>query len=126
MAPARKSLGMLLALAVALGSLGGFAGQAAAKSVIDEILERGKLVVGLTTFVPWSMRDKKGELIGFEIDDVLVASTFTEVDPAETHEFEVACSGDSQGRAKGVIVPGPTVFVANGTNRDRIAALFRR
>ncbi len=59
---------MLLALAMALGTLGGFAGQATAQSVIDDILKRGKLVVGLSTFVPWAMRDKKGDLIGFEID----------------------------------------------------------
>ena len=27
--------------------------------VVDSILERGKIVVGLSTFVPWAMRDKK-------------------------------------------------------------------
>ena len=37
-------------------------------SVIDDVVKRGKLVVGLATFVPWAMRDKKGDLIGFEID----------------------------------------------------------
>ncbi len=68
MAFKRKSVGMLLALAMALGTLGGFSGQAAAQSVIEDILKRGKFVVGLSTFVPWAMRDKKGELIGFEID----------------------------------------------------------
>lgn len=40
----------------------------AAASVIEEIKKRGALVVGVATFVPWAMRDKKGELIGFEID----------------------------------------------------------
>jgi polar amino acid transport system substrate-binding protein len=59
-----KLFGVFLAAAMAVG----LAGEAAAKSVVDEILERGKLVVGLSTFVPWSMRNKKGELIGFEID----------------------------------------------------------
>ena len=39
-----------------------------ADSVIDDVVKRGKLVVGLATFVPWAMRDKKGDLIGFEID----------------------------------------------------------
>ena len=39
-----------------------------ADSVIDDVAKRGKLVVGLATFVPWAMRDKKGDLIGFEID----------------------------------------------------------
>ncbi len=37
-------------------------------SAIDDIMRRGTLNVGLSTFVPWSMRDKEGELIGFEID----------------------------------------------------------
>ena len=39
-----------------------------ADSVVDDVVKRGKLIVGLATFVPWAMRDKKGDLIGFEID----------------------------------------------------------
>ncbi|WP_413111505.1 transporter substrate-binding domain-containing protein [Thaumasiovibrio sp. DFM-14] len=35
---------------------------------LDLINERGTLRVGMSTFVPWAMRDKQGELIGFEID----------------------------------------------------------
>jgi|SRR5579883_606564 polar amino acid transport system substrate-binding protein len=42
--------------------------QLSSTSVIEEIKHRGVLRVGLSTFVPWSMRDKKGDLIGFEID----------------------------------------------------------
>ena len=37
-------------------------------SLLDEIVRRGTLRVGMSTFVPWAMRDKEGELIGFEID----------------------------------------------------------
>jgi polar amino acid transport system substrate-binding protein len=40
----------------------------AASSVIEAIKQRGTLQVGLSTFVPWSMNSKDGELIGFEID----------------------------------------------------------
>ena len=40
----------------------------AQESTIDQIIKRGQLNVGMATFVPWAMRDKKGELIGFEID----------------------------------------------------------
>ena len=40
----------------------------AAESVIETIKKRGVLKVGMSTFVPWAMRDKNGELIGFEID----------------------------------------------------------
>ena len=42
--------------------------QLSSSSVIEEIKKRGTLRIGLSTFVPWSMRDTKGELIGFEID----------------------------------------------------------
>jgi polar amino acid transport system substrate-binding protein len=40
----------------------------AGSSVIEEIKKRGTLRVGLSTFVPWAMPDKKGQLVGFEID----------------------------------------------------------
>ncbi len=40
----------------------------ASASVIEEIKKRGSLRVGMATFVPWAMRDKQGNLIGFEID----------------------------------------------------------
>jgi len=39
-----------------------------ADDLIADIQKRGTLKVGMSTFVPWAMRDKKGELIGFEID----------------------------------------------------------
>ncbi|MGI9491082.1 MAG: transporter substrate-binding domain-containing protein, partial [Geminicoccaceae bacterium] len=38
------------------------------ESVIETIKQNGVLKVGLSTFVPWAMRNKEGELIGFEID----------------------------------------------------------
>lgn len=38
------------------------------ESVIETIKQNGVLKVGMSTFVPWAMRDKEGELIGFEID----------------------------------------------------------
>jgi len=40
----------------------------AAGSVIDDIKARGVLRAGLSTFVPWAMRDKTGKLIGYELD----------------------------------------------------------
>jgi len=42
--------------------------QLAAESVIEEIKKRGAIKIGLSVFKPWSMRDKNGELIGFELD----------------------------------------------------------
>ena len=43
-------------------------GTATSQSLLDEIVRRGTLRVGMSTFVPWAMQDKDGELIGFEID----------------------------------------------------------
>jgi len=36
--------------------------------VLDDILDRGTIRVGVAEFVPWTIRTKSGELIGFEID----------------------------------------------------------
>ncbi len=38
------------------------------ESTIEQVVRRGVLRVGMSTFVPWAMKDKNGELIGFEID----------------------------------------------------------
>ena len=38
------------------------------ESVIETIKKRGVIKIGLSLFVPWSMRDKNGDLIGFELD----------------------------------------------------------
>ena len=50
----------------------GFAGklqqQLTSESTLEQVLKRGALRVGMSTFVPWAMKDKKGKLIGFEID----------------------------------------------------------
>lgn len=40
----------------------------ARESVIEKIKQRGAIKIGLSIFKPWSMRDKNGELIGFELD----------------------------------------------------------
>jgi len=37
-------------------------------SVIEQVIQRGTLRVGMSTFVPWAMKDKTGKFIGFEID----------------------------------------------------------
>ena len=40
----------------------------AKSSQLHELKQRKALRVGFSTFVPWAMRSKTGELIGFEID----------------------------------------------------------
>ncbi len=57
----------ILCLALSAGLLPARS-QAAEKSTLDQVLERGVLRVGFDTFVPWAMKDKNGEYIGFEID----------------------------------------------------------
>jgi polar amino acid transport system substrate-binding protein len=42
--------------------------QPAQADVLDDVLERKTLRVGVSAVVPWTMRTKSGELIGFEID----------------------------------------------------------
>ena len=40
----------------------------AQESQVDTIKKRGKLQVGIGSFVPWAMRDKQGNWVGFEVD----------------------------------------------------------
>ena len=58
----KAAITALLGLAISLPAL------ASETPNLDKINERGTLRVGMSTFVPWAMRDKQGELIGFEID----------------------------------------------------------
>lgn len=58
----KQAITALLGLAVTLPTL------ASETPNLDKINERGTLRVGMSTFVPWAMRDKQGDLIGFEID----------------------------------------------------------
>ena len=38
------------------------------ESTVEQVIKRGNMRVGMSTFVPWAMKDKTGQLIGFEID----------------------------------------------------------
>lgn len=63
------TLGAIVLMAMTYGMTPAVAQQElAASSVIETIKKRGTLRVGMATFVPWAMRDKQGNLIGFEID----------------------------------------------------------
>ena len=42
--------------------------QLVTESTIEQVVRRGVLRVGLSTFVPWAMKDKTGKFVGFEID----------------------------------------------------------
>ncbi len=66
-----SSAALLLSLSV-LGVSSAWAQQASqalsSDSAIETIKKRGAIKIGLSIFKPWSMRDKNGELIGFELD----------------------------------------------------------
>jgi polar amino acid transport system substrate-binding protein len=51
-----------------IASAGQLQQQLVQESTIEKVLQKGVLRVGMDTFVPWAMRDKTGQLIGFEID----------------------------------------------------------
>lgn len=66
-----------LAAAICIGGIATASGVAqaqdtrqalASESMIEQVKARGSLIVGLSTFVPWAMLDRNGELVGFEID----------------------------------------------------------
>ena len=65
----RLGMAAVLCIAVATGAVAQRAQQQlSSESVIETIKKRGALKVGMSTFVPWAMRDRKGDLVGFEID----------------------------------------------------------
>ena len=58
-----------LSVAMVLPALGGeLQKQLAQESTVAQAVKRGALKVGLDIFVPWAMKDKKGNLVGFEVD----------------------------------------------------------
>ncbi len=59
----------IILMTMACGNNYGPSGQADKKeSMIEQVQKRGVLRVGMSTFVPWAMKDKTGKFIGFEID----------------------------------------------------------
>ncbi|RUM34078.1 MAG: amino acid ABC transporter substrate-binding protein [Desulfobulbus sp.] len=69
----KRIIPTLIAVAVLFGfsataSCGEIQQKLVKESSIDQIARRGTIRVGMDVFVPWAMKDKKGQLIGFEID----------------------------------------------------------
>ena len=64
--------GFVLVCVLVLGLSVSYAGDTqralTGESAVEAIAKRGVIKVGMDIFVPWAMKDKKGELIGFEID----------------------------------------------------------
>ena len=82
----RKLIGTL----ALVGLIAAGAAQAQEKSRLDEILARGKLIVGVTSEAPpFGFIDEKGELVGFDIDiaKLLAKQLFNGDDSAKHIEF---------------------------------------
>lgn len=82
----RKLLG---SIAIA-GLVGSGAAQAQEKSRLDEILARGKVIVGVTSEAPpFGFIDDKGELVGFDIDiaKLIARQLFNKDDSPKRIEF---------------------------------------
>jgi len=63
------SLALMIVLTAAMQTAAGqLQQQLAAESALETIMKRGVLKVGMDIFKPWAMKDKTGQLIGFEID----------------------------------------------------------
>ena len=61
----RNFLGVLCSLLLAVA----ITGPASAQGKLQEVLQRGKLIVGTgSTNPPWHFKDEKGELVGYDID----------------------------------------------------------
>jgi len=59
---------VLGAVAVSLLAVAWVPQAVAQDNLVDTIKKRGKMQVGFGSFVPWAMRDKQGQWVGFEID----------------------------------------------------------
>jgi polar amino acid transport system substrate-binding protein len=87
---ARTTLAHLAAVLLLLPSLAG--AQAQEKSRLDEVLQRGSLiVVTLGTVPPFAFKDDKGDLVGFDIDVARLAANALFRDPNKI-EFVIVTS----------------------------------
>lgn len=64
----KTGLAFCMALLLACSALPVFAAEGAQEKAIDRMTRTGTIRVGLDVFVPWAMKDKNGQLIGFEVD----------------------------------------------------------
>ncbi len=80
-------LKQLIGVLAIVGVIGTGSAQAQEKSRLDEILARGKLIVGVTSEAPpFGFIDDKGELVGFDIDIAkLLAKTIFNGDDSPKH-----------------------------------------
>lgn len=128
----RRFMGAALALAIgsaaALPAIAQSATQTlASESVIEQIKKRGVLKIGISLFVPWSMRDLNGELIGFEpdvgrqlaadmgVDAEFIPTSWDGIIPAlVSGNFDVIISGMSVTTQRNLTVNFTTPYAYSG------------
>jgi polar amino acid transport system substrate-binding protein len=77
------------AAAAALTAIAAPAAMAQEKSLLDDILARGKLIVGTgSTNAPWHFKDESGNLVGFDIDIARMIATGLFKDPTKVEFVE--------------------------------------
>jgi len=59
---------VLVAARTALSYSASIQQELAQESMIEQVVKRGVLKIGFSTFVPWAMQDKNGDFIGLEIE----------------------------------------------------------
>ncbi len=98
------------------------------ESVIESIKNRGVIKIGLALFKPWSMRDKKGELIGFEpdvgrklaedmgVDVEFIPTAWDGIIPALVgNKFDIIISGMSRTPARNLTVNFSVPYAFSGS-----------
>ena len=78
-----------LTVAAALTAIAAPAAMAQEKSLLDDVLARGKLIVGTgSTNAPWHFKDEQGNLVGFDIDIAKMIATGLFKDPTKIEFVE--------------------------------------
>ncbi len=81
--------------------------------VLDDILERGTIRVGVAQYMPWTIKTKSGELIGFEIDVARKIAADMDVNPEfRVYDWDKIIPALQQGEID-VIAAGMTITPRN-------------
>ena len=116
-----KQIGLSLFLILLFSSV-------AQAAKLDDILESGKIRIGVSMFTPWAMKDASGKLKGFEIDvanrlaeDMGVKAEFKEVvweniiSSLNNDEFDVIISGMAITPARALKINFSIPYAESGT-----------
>ena len=118
----------------------GYLSDTSPRNTLDRVRRSGVLRVGVSNFVPWAMHNKKGDLIGYEIDvarklaeDIGVEVLFVEaswphiIDDLLANHFDIIISGMSISPQRALLVNfsvpyghSQATLVANKKKADKL------